>query len=88
MTLSKEIIFNGYSIVANARLVTFDDWVGDYLVVKDNQIVRIQLSVVWRDTAEAAVSAALVFGIQFVDRCQLEIRHLGIASGASNEWTG
>jgi hypothetical protein len=91
MSLSKEIIFHGYRIIANARLVTFDDWVGGYLVVKDSQIVRVQLSVVWRDTAEAAAAAALVFGIQFVDRCQLKLRQSGSASGASsasNEWTG
>jgi hypothetical protein len=89
MSLTKEITFHGYKITANARRVTFDDWVGGYLVVKDGQIVRVQLSVVWRDTAEAAAAAALVFGIQFVDRCQLKTGQsrsaLG-ASSASNEW--
>lgn len=84
MALSKEIIFHGYRIIANARRVTFDDWVGGYVVVKDSQIVRIRFSVVWRNTAEAAGSAALVFGIQFVDRCQLKLRHSSRASGASN----
>jgi len=89
--MSEEITFHGYRIIANARLVTFDDWVGGYLVIKDSQIVRIQFSVVWRDTAEAAVSAALIFGIQFVDRCQLKISRSGStfgASNASNKWMG
>jgi hypothetical protein len=91
MSLSREITFCGYRIIANARLATADDWVGGYVVVKDDHIVRIQFSVVWRDTAEAAVSAALVFGIQFVDRCQLKLFQSGSTSSAlsvSNKWTG
>lgn len=90
MSSTKEITFHGYKITANAHQVTFDDWAGSYLVVKDDQIVRIQFSVVWRGTAEAAAYAALVFGIQFVDRCQLKISQSGSALGAlsaSNEWT-
>jgi hypothetical protein len=60
MSSIKEIIFHECKITANAHRVTFDDWVDGYLVVKDTQIVRIPLSVVWRNTAEAAAAAALV----------------------------
>jgi hypothetical protein len=84
MSATKEITFHGYKITANAHRVTFDDWVGGYLVVKGGQIVRVQLSVVWRDTAEAAASAALVFGTQFVDRCQLKAAASRSALGASS----
>ena len=71
MSLSKAITFRGYEILAKARLVTADDWVGGYVVTKDNKIVRIRNTVVYRETADAAVDSALVYGVQFVDRCEL-----------------
>jgi DNA-binding transcriptional regulator YhcF (GntR family) len=71
MSLSKAITFRGYEILAKARLVTVDDWVGGYVVTKDNRIVRIRNTVVYRETADAAVDSALVYGVQFVDRCEL-----------------
>jgi DNA-binding transcriptional regulator YhcF (GntR family) len=71
MSLSKAITFRGYEILAKARLVTVDDWVGGYVVAKDNKIVRIRNTVVYRETANAAVESALVYGVQFVDRCKL-----------------
>lgn len=71
MSLSKAITFRGYQILAKARLVTLDDWVGGYVVSKDNQVVWTRNTVIYRETAEAAVNSAIIFGVQFVDRWEL-----------------
>jgi hypothetical protein len=74
MSFVKEVTFHGYIVIANVRRVTADDWAGSYLVEKDGRIVRIRFDVAYRETAKAAAAAALVFGLQFVDQCQITER--------------
>jgi hypothetical protein len=72
VSLDKEAYFRGYKVIAKVRQVTADDWAGSYLVEKHGRIVRLKFDVAFRETAKAAAAAALVFGLQFVDRCQIK----------------
>jgi hypothetical protein len=71
MAVARKIMFHGYEVSAEAHLAVGGRWVGRYRVAKDGRILLLRFNAVTRDTLEATAEAALVAGIQFVDKLQM-----------------
>jgi hypothetical protein len=79
--MAEEVIFHGYKILANAKLLECDTWTGSYIIKKDGLVIRVRHAVTWRRTAKLAEAGALVFGIQFIDNCMAARRTAAMVRG-------